>query len=125
MNNIQVTKRRKVGRPSLDGMQDPKMILRRMHAVWKFKKLRAEGIKFDSAVEETRAYMMEKFRLKKASTGMIKTILAETIPRDAEEEWSVEICFDSVTGQEYMALSFVPKKSYTRCNSLSLKLKNQ
>jgi hypothetical protein len=125
MKNAQVTTHRKVGRPPQNGMEFPYMLLRRMHAVRKYKQLRAAGVKFEVAVDETRSYLKEKFDLKKASDAMVKTILAETIPRDADEEWNVEITFDPATGKECGALSFVPKKNYIRSNSLSLKSNNQ
>lgn len=119
MSNVESTTRRKVGRPSKGGKQDPGMLMRYMHVVWMFQKLRTKGVKFDSAVEETRAYLKEEFGLKKASATMIKAIIAETIPRDADEQWSVEINKDPVTGTERGILRFVSRKSYIRANSPS------
>ena len=124
MSNVEQAQRRKVGRPSQDGLQHPEMLLRRMHAVWMFQKLRADGAKFESAVDETRCYLKEKFGLKKASAAMIKTIIAETMPKDADEQWSVQISKDPVTGAERGALSFIPKKIYPRANRVSQNSEN-
>lgn len=124
MSTIEPVKRRKVGRPPQGGLQNPELLLRSMHAVWMFQQRREDGTKFDSAVDETRSYLKEKFGLKKASASMVKTIIAETMPHDADEQWSVEISKDSVTGVERATLSFIPKKSYPRANGISKNSEN-